>query len=145
MKLNRRKGMDSPERGRRVWAVITTYHLRAPGSSHHQVVSHSIVQRFTDEATAHVLYTHTHTHSSARSHLHTYRQAASCWLDRLVVECTQWPQFISYWPVSIFSENDWTRESNRSWWLDWILSKLVLFLHFSPNPSFLFTFLNMGL
>lgn len=72
MKLNRRKGIDSPERSRGVGAVITTYHLRAPGSSHHQVLSHSIVQRFTDEATAHILYTHTHRDSSTHSHLHTH-------------------------------------------------------------------------
>lgn len=69
IKLNGKKktGMDSLERSRGVGAVITTYHLRAPGSSHHQVVSHSIVQRFTDEATAHILYTHT-----ALTHLHTH-------------------------------------------------------------------------
>ena len=78
--------MDSLERrSRGLGAVITTYHLRAPGSSHHQVVSHSIVQRFTDEATAHILYTHTHTDSSTHSHLnaHTHTHAhteASCQL-----------------------------------------------------------------
>lgn len=36
------------------------------------MVSHSIVQRFTDEATAHILYRHTHTDSSTQTHIYTH-------------------------------------------------------------------------
>lgn len=69
--------------------VITTYHWRAPGLSGHQVMSHPIAQRFTDEETAHILYTHTHIDSSTHSHLH--RQASCQLLTRQIgTVCTQW-------------------------------------------------------
>lgn len=146
IKLNRRKG-NSPARNRRVRAVIITYHLRAPGSSCHQVVSHSIVQRFTDEATTHALYIQILQHALTFTHTHTHRQAASCWLDRLVAECTQWPQFTSLLARFYLFENHERRE-NLSWWLKkiFIKARVVLKLStlftisFTPQTGFCFNF-----
>lgn len=139
MKINRGGGSDCPERSGVAGGVITTYHLWAPGSSHHQVVSHSMVQRFTDEAKSPcTVYTHTHAHRGAYSHLHTrahthaHRQAACQLLTRQIGRGV-YSMASVHIPTGLhLFENDWTRENNVSVWLDGILSKLVLFCIWSP-------------
>lgn len=105
-------------------AVITTYHSRAPGSSHHQVVSHSIVQRFNDGAAARILYTHAQTQAHTHIYWHTIKLPAVDSTDRW---CSMRPVHIPTGPCS-FIENVWLREKQQVV----VIAKLLLFSIFSP-------------